>query len=324
MSSLIEVQSLKKYFSLKEGFLSRSSKIVHAVDDISFSIKKGETLALVGESGCGKTTTGRLILRLVEPTAGHVFFQGKDIFGLTHEEMRNLRRQMQIIFQDPFASLNPRKKVRQILWKAFRLADLPKDEIEGRITDLLEVVGLSPVEEYINRFPHEFSGGQRQRIGIARALAPHPGFVVADEPVSALDLSVRAQILKLMKRLQEEFSLTYLFITHDLAVVRSTCNRVVVMYLGKILELAEVDELFENAFHPYTEAILSATPIPNPRSTRRRKRIVLKGEVPSPINPPAGCRFHTRCPFRTEKCAQEEPELIDVGNSHLVACWQRT
>jgi len=324
MSRLIEVNNLKKYFPLKEGFLSRSSKIVHAVDDVSFFITKGETLGLVGESGCGKTTTGRVILRLIEPTSGHIFFQGKDILEYSKEEMQFLRRNLQIIFQDPFASLNPRKRVYQILRKSFRLADIPKDEIDSRIADLLEVVGLSPAEEYIDRFPHEFSGGQRQRIGIARALAPRPRFVVADEPVSALDLSVRGQILNLMKQLQEELSLTYLFITHDLAVVRSTCNRVAVMYLGKIVELSEVDELFEESLHPYTQAILAATPIPNPRSTRGRERIVLKGEVPSPINPPTGCRFHTRCPLRKEKCMQEEQELIDVGNNHLIACWQRT
>ena len=321
--SLVEVKNLKKYFLVKKGLFRRKEQFVKAVDDVSFEISKGENLALVGESGCGKTTTARLVLRVLEPTSGSIIFGGKNLFSITEEEMRLIRPQMQLIFQDPYASLNPRKTIRQILSKPFKLhTDLAKEEIEDKVLHLLEIVGLDPPELYVDRHPHEFSGGQRQRICIARAIALNPSLVVADEPVSALDVSVRAQILNLLKDLQARLGITYLFITHDLAVVRSVSNRVAVMYLGRVVEVGEVSELFKNPLHPYTEALLSATPIRDPERSRSKERIVLRGDVPSPIDPPPGCRFHTRCPLAVEKCRQLEPQLVDV-KGRFVACHLR-
>ncbi|MBW1700206.1 MAG: ATP-binding cassette domain-containing protein [Deltaproteobacteria bacterium] len=305
------------------SFFGKKEK-VHAVDGVTFQIEEGNTFGLVGESGCGKSTVGRLLLALLEPSGGTVNCFGKDLFNITPKELFQLRAQMQIIFQDPFASLNPRKTVRQILSKPFSIhTKMSRKEQEKAILNLLDLVGLSPPEFYISRHPHEFSGGQRQRIGIARALAVNPKFVVADEAVSALDISVQAQILKLFKKLQEELHLTCLFITHDLAVVRSVCSQVGVMYLGRLVEIAAVDELFEKQCHPYTRALCSATPLPNPSATRSRKQIILEGDIPSPIHPPTGCRFHTRCPKRFDPCDQKEPELMTLEGDHQVACHLR-
>lgn len=321
MSALVEVEDLKKYFPVKTRLFRREKKVVHAVDGVSFHIRDRENLGLVGESGCGKTTIAKLVLRLIEPTSGTVRYNGQNIFRLNAPQMRKLRREMQIVFQDPFASLNPRKTVRQILSKPYLTHKIvEKVEVDRKVLELLEIGGFSPPDSYIDRYPHEFSGGQRQRIGILRAIAVHPRFVVADEPVSALDLSIRAQILNLMRELQKKFALSYLFITHDLAVVRSICDRVAVMYLGKIVELAEVNELFQNPLHPYTKAIISATPIPDPEACRSRTKLLSKGDVPSPIDLPSGCRFHTRCPLAKSKCSNLEPELFKATNDHFVAC----
>lgn len=320
---LVRVAKLKKHFSVKKGILKRKEQFVKAVDDVSFEISKGENLALVGESGCGKTTTARLILRLLDPTSGSISFAGKDLFDLTEEELRLIRPQLQLVFQDPYASLNPRKTIKQILGKPFSLhTDLTKEKIEDEVLRLLEIVGLSPPALFVDRHPHEFSGGQRQRICIARAIALNPSLVVADEPVSALDVSVRAQILNLLKDLQTRLGITYLLITHDLAVVRSVSNRVAVMYLGKLVEVGEVSELFKEPLHPYTEALLSATPIPDPEKSRSREKMILHGDVPSPIDPPPGCRFHTRCPLAMEKCRKLEPQLAGIKGG-LVACHLR-
>lgn len=320
---LVRVAKLKKHFSVKKGILKRKEQFVKAVDDVSFEISKGENLALVGESGCGKTTTARLILRLLDPTSGSISFAGKDLFDLTEEELRLIRPQLQLVFQDPYASLNPRKTIKQILGKPFSLhTDLTKEKIEDEVLRLLEIVGLSPPALFVDRYPHEFSGGQRQRICIARAIALNPSLVVADEPVSALDVSVRAQILNLLKDLQTRLGITYLLITHDLAVVRSVSNRVAVMYLGKLVEVGEVSELFKEPLHPYTEALLSATPIPDPEKSRSREKMILRGDVPSPIDPPPGCRFHTRCPLAMEKCRKLEPQLAGIKGG-LVACHLR-
>lgn len=320
---LVRVAKLKKHFSVKKGILKRKEQFVKAVDDVSFEISKGENLALVGESGCGKTTTARLILRLLDPTSGSISFAGKDLFDLTEEELRLIRPQLQLVFQDPYASLNPRKTIKQILGKPFSLhTDLTKEKIEDEVLRLLEIVGLSPPALFVDRHPHEFSGGQRQRICIARAIALNPSLVVADEPVSALDVSVRAQILNLLKDLQTRLGITYLLITHDLAVVRSVSNRVAVMYLGKLVEVGEVSELFKEPLHPYTEALLSATPIPDPEKSRSREKMILHGDVPSPIDPPPGCRFHTRCPLAMEKCRKLEPQLAGI-KGRLVACHLR-
>jgi oligopeptide transport system ATP-binding protein len=315
---LLEVRNLRKYYPVTKGFIfQRQVGAVKAVDDISFFIRKGETLGLVGESGCGKTTTGRVILRLQEPTQGEALFEGRDIFKLHKEELRRLRRDMQIIFQDPYSSLNPRMTIGDIIGEPLEIHNLARGkEKVRRVQELLEVVGLSPY--HANRYPHEFSGGQRQRIGIARALAVNPKLIIADEPVSALDVSIQAQVLNLLEELQKEFGLTYLFIAHDLSVVKHISDRIAVMYLGKIVELAETEELFINPQHPYTEALLSAVPIPNPEM--RRERIILPGDVPSPINPPAGCRFHTRCLYAQASCRVDPPPFDDVGGGHYVAC----
>jgi oligopeptide transport system ATP-binding protein len=315
---LLKVRNLKKYFPVRGGFFSKVIGYVQAVDGVSFDIKRGETLGLVGESGCGKTTAGRTILRLLEPTAGEVTFEGENIFKLDQEKLRKTRRNVQIIFQDPFGSLNPRMTVGDIVGESLIIHRIAKNkkEKEERVKNLLETVGLNA--GHVRRYPHEFSGGQRQRIGIARALALNPKLVVCDEPVSALDVSIQAQVINLLENLQEQFKLTYLFIAHDLSVVKHISDRVAVMYLGKIVELASTLNLYDNPQHPYTEALLSAVPIPDP--TLKKQRIVLEGDVPSPFKPPTGCRFHPRCKYTKPICRQEEPELVDIGNEHYVAC----
>lgn len=314
---ILEVKNLKKWFPIKSGLFLRTRNHVRAVDDVSFKISAGETLGLVGESGCGKSTLARTILRLIEPTAGSIIFDGKDISATPKEEMRKERRNMQIIFQDPFGSLHPKMKIGAIIGEPLKIHGIgSKAEIRERVEQLIKVVGLTP--EYLNRFPHEFSGGQRQRIVIARALALNPKLLVCDEPVSALDVSVRSQILNLLEDLQEEFKLTYLFISHDLSVVEHICSKVAVMYLGNIVELASKEELFNNPRHPYTQALLSS--IPNIDIKNRKKRITLEGDIPSPINPPAGCKFRTRCRYAEERC-KNAPEFRDIGDGHYAACW---
>ena len=316
---LLEIRHVKKYFPIRKGLLQREVARVHAVDDVSFSVREGETLGLVGESGCGKSTLGRTIVRLLEPTAGQIVFRGRQIEKLGAGTLRPLRREMQMVFQDPYASLNPRKRVGSIIGDPLKIHGIgDAKERKAQVEELLETVGLSP--EHYNRFPHEFSGGQRQRIGIARALALRPKLVVADEPVSALDVSIQSQMLNLLEDLQDEFQLTYIFIAHDLAVVRHVSDRIAVMYLGKLVELSPAEELYDRPIMPYTEALLSAVPIPDPDLARARERIVLEGDVPSPINPPSGCRFHPRCRYATQVCKEIEPPLVDYGNGHLAAC----
>jgi oligopeptide transport system ATP-binding protein len=316
---LLEVRHVKKYFPIRQGVVQREVARVHAVDDVSFAVREGETLGLVGESGCGKSTLGRTIVRLLEPTDGEIVFQGRQIGHLGARAMRPLRREMQMVFQDPYASLNPRKRVGTIVSDPMRIHNLgSRAEQKKRVGEILETVGLSP--EHYNRFPHEFSGGQRQRIGIARALALRPKLIVADEPVSALDVSIQSQMLNLLDDLQKELQLTYIFIAHDLGVVRHVSNRIAVMYLGKIVELSPAEELYTRPIMPYTEALLSAVPIPDPDLAEKRERIVLEGDVPSPIHPPSGCRFHPRCRYATDVCRELEPPLVDYGNSHLAAC----
>jgi oligopeptide transport system ATP-binding protein len=316
---LVEVKHVKKYFPIRKGVLQREVAHVHAVDDVSFTVQAGETLGLVGESGCGKSTLGRTIVRLLEPTDGEISFEGQRIEKYSPRQLRPLRRQMQMVFQDPYASLNPRKRVGTIIGDPMKIHKLGnKQERKARVEELLETVGLSP--EHYNRFPHEFSGGQRQRIGIARALALQPRLIVADEPVSALDVSIQSQMLNLLEDLQNEFNLTYIFIAHDLGVVRHVSDRIAVMYLGKLVELSPAEELYTRPIMPYTEALLSAVPIPDPDLAAARERIVLEGDVPSPINPPSGCRFHPRCRYATQVCSEVEPPLVEYGNGHLAAC----
>ncbi len=317
--ALVELRHVKKYFPIRKGVLQREVARVHAVDDVSFVVQEGETLGLVGESGCGKSTLGRTIVRLLEPTAGEISFRGQRIEGLGARRLRPLRREMQMVFQDPYASLNPRKRVGTIIGDPMKIHGLGDSrQRKTQVQELLETVGLSP--EHYNRFPHEFSGGQRQRIGIARALALRPKLIVADEPVSALDVSIQSQMLNLLEDLQTEFKLTYIFIAHDLGVVRHVSDRIAVMYLGKLVEVSPAEELYERPIMPYTEALLSAVPIPDPERAAARERIVLEGDVPSPINPPSGCRFHPRCRYATQVCKEIEPPLVDYGNGHLAAC----
>lgn len=318
--TLLEVRNLKMHFPLRQGILfQREVATVKAVDGLDFGIRSGETLGLVGESGCGKSTTGRAILQLHRPTAGEVIFGGADLCQLTGEGLRHMRREMQMIFQDPYASLNPRMTVGGIIGEPLEVHRLASGrERQEHVEELLRIVGLNPY--FINRYPHEFSGGQRQRIGIARALAVQPKFIVCDEPISALDVSIQAQIINLLEDLQSTFDLTYLFIAHDLSVVRHISNRIAVMYLGRIVEIADRNELYQHPIHPYTKALLSAVPIPDPEVEAKRERTILAGDVPSPINPPSGCRFHTRCPVPKPICSEVEVGIQDFGNDHWVAC----
>ncbi len=316
---LVEVENLVMYFPVTAGILQRKIADVKAVDGVSFYIKRGETLGLVGESGCGKTTTGRCILQLYEPTGGKVFFEGTDLAKLKGREMRSMRRNMQLIFQDPYASLDPRMTAGDIAGEPLLVHNLVKgNEYKEQVAELFRMVELEPY--MAERYPHEFSGGQRQRIGIARALAVRPGLIICDEPVSALDVSIQVQITQLLMRLQDELNLTFLFIAHDLPVVRYISDRVAVMYLGKIMEITSSDELYDNPLHPYTQALLSSIPLPDPRVDRQRKRIILAGDVPDPINPPSGCHFHPRCHMVIDVCKEQEPELRNIGGEHWVAC----
>ncbi len=317
---LLKVENLVKYFPIKRGIvIQREVGAVHAVDDVSFDIKPGETLGLVGESGCGKSTTGRTILQLYKPTSGHVYFEGEDLAKMHGEHIRKMRRRMQMIFQDPYASLNPRMTVEEIIGEPMIVHNAARgQQIRDRVKQLLNLVGLS--SGLVDRYPHEFSGGQRQRIGVARALALQPALIVCDEPISALDVSIQAQVVNLLEDLQEKLGLTYLFIAHDLSMVRHISDRVAVMYLGVIVEMATRDELYSHPLHPYTQALLSAVPIPDPVIEERRRRTILEGDVPSPINPPSGCRFRTRCPLAQEICAQVRPEFRELAPGHWVAC----
>lgn len=317
---LVEVQGLKKYFPVRKGLLRRQTQPVKAVDGVSFNVFEQETLGLVGESGCGKSTTGNTILRLHTPTAGTVRFDGTDLASLEGEQLREMRRHIQMIFQNPYASLNPRLTVGRIISEPLRTFEpnMSKQEREDKVQELLQLVGLNP--SFINRYPHEFSGGQRQRIGIARALALEPAFIVCDEPIAALDVSIQAQVVNLLRRLQKQLGLTYLFISHDLSMVRFISDRIAVMYLGKIVELTEKDTLYQKPLHPYTQALLSAIPVANPKLERNRQQIILEGDVPSPANPPRGCNFNTRCPVAIDRCFSDDPELREVAPGHWCAC----
>lgn len=317
--NLLEIKHLKKYFEIRKGFFGKNVRILKAVDDVSFSIKKGETFGLVGESGCGKTTAGRTILKLYEPTSGQIFYDGNDISKFSEKEMFPYKKKMQVIFQDPYASLDPRMTVGEILGEAIDVHHLYEGKARSdRIAELVELVGLK--SDHINRYAHEFSGGQRQRIGIARALAVEPEFIVCDEPISALDVSIQAQIVNMLEEFQEKFGLTYLFISHDLSMVRHISHKVGVMYLGSLVEYAGVDEIFLNMLHPYTKALLSAVPIPDPDESKKSERIHLQGDVPSPLNPPSGCAFRNRCIYASKICSEEKPVLKDAGAGHMVAC----
>ncbi|MFC1936254.1 ABC transporter ATP-binding protein [Chloroflexota bacterium] len=318
--TLISVSGLKKYFPITQGIIFQQEiGAIRAVDDVSFDIYEGETLGLVGESGCGKTTTGRTILQLYRPTAGEVVFEGLDLTKVSGRDLRNLRQRMQMIFQDPYASLNPRWTISRIIGEPVRVHKLNNGKsVDSRVEQLLELVQLNPL--HLNRYPHEFSGGQRQRIGVARALASNPEFIVCDEPISALDVSIQAQVVNLLENLQDQLGLTYLFIAHDLSMVRHICDRVAVMYLGVIVELADRNELYDNPLHPYTQALLSAVPIPDPKITRSRERIILEGDPPSPSNPPSGCRFHPRCSIAKDHCSVKIPEWREVKTGHWAAC----
>ena len=317
---LLRVENLTKYFPISQrSFFKRQVEVVHAVDGVSFDVRRGETLGLVGESGCGKSTTGRVILQLYQPTSGAVYFDGVDLVTLSSKELRGMRRKMQMIFQDPYASLNPRLTVGEIIADPLLVYNVAQGpELEEKVSYLLELVRLDP--GYANRYPHEFSGGQRQRIGVARSLALNPELIICDEPISALDVSIQAQVVNLLEDLQRKFNLTYLFIAHDLSMVRHLCDRVVVMYLGVLVELADRNELYNHPLHPYTQALLSAVPIPDPFVEEKRQRIILKGEVPSPVNPPSGCRFRTRCPIAQPLCADSRPEWREIRPGHFVAC----
>lgn len=317
---ILRVENLVKHFPILKGALIRRQvAAVRAVDGVSFNVFKGETLGLVGESGCGKSTTGRTILQLYRPTSGHVFFEDHDLVKMKGEDLRKMRRKMQMIFQDPYASLNPRMTVGEIVGEPLLVHNLAtKKEAEAKVQDLLKLVGLNP--SFGNRYPHEFSGGQRQRIGVARALCLNPSFIVCDEPISALDVSIQAQVVNLLEDLQEQLGLTYLFIAHDLSMVRHISNRIAVMYLGKVVEMTDRDELYHNPLHPYTQALLSAVPIPDPNVEEHRQRKILQGDVPSPVNPPSGCHFRTRCPLADTICAEQEPEFREVSPDHYVAC----
>ena len=316
---LLQVDDLMMHFPIYRGVFQRQVGAVRAVDGVSFGVKRGETLGLVGESGCGKSTTGRTILQLYKPTAGNVHFEGKDLVKLKGEEMRHMRRKMQMIFQDPYASLNPRMTVGQLVGEPLQVHNVATGaEINERVAHLLELVNMNPA--FATRYPHEFSGGQRQRIGVARALALQPSFIICDEPISALDVSIQAQVVNLLEDLQEQFNLTYLFIAHDLSMVKHISDRVAVMYLGVFVELATRDELYANPLHPYTQALLSAVPIPDPVADAKRHRTILEGDVPSPANPPSGCRFRTRCPIAEARCAESRPEFREVTPGHFVAC----
>ncbi|MCH7586481.1 MAG: ABC transporter ATP-binding protein [Chloroflexi bacterium] len=318
--AMVEITNLKKYFPVTQGLLRRVVGNVRAVDDVTLQIIKGETLGLVGESGCGKSTLGRTILNLHKPTSGTVLFEGTDLSGLSGHDLRSMRARMQIIFQDPYSSLNPRMTVNAIVGEPFIIHKIARGtELDQRVAQLLERVGLNPLLG--TRYPHEFSGGQRQRIGIARALALNPSFIVADEPISALDVSIQAQVVNLLEDLQDEFDLTYLFITHDLSMVRYICDRVAVMYLGKIVELGSIEDIYDNPQHPYTQALLSAVPVPDPIVEDQRQRIILEGDLPSPADPPTGCNFNTRCPIAFDRCFEEEPQLKDLLPRHDIACF---